>query len=167
MIPQTARIILLLSLLFSPLSVYAEQSVTVSKGKKITLDYTLTVDDEVVDTSVGKNPMQFVQGDAAGLIPGFVRQIEGMTVGESKSIKVSAEEGYGPVDTKAFIEAPKTILPAGMDAQVGMIIEVEQENGQTFPATIWEIRENSVMLNFNHPLAGKELQFEVKIIAVE
>lgn len=167
MIRQTVRTILLFSILFLPLSVSAEQPVTVNKGKKITLDYTLTVDDEVIDTSVGKNPLQFVQGDGAGLIPGFVRQIEGMQVGESKSIKVSPEEGYGAVDAKAFIEAPKTILPTGMDPQVGTIIEVEQENGQTFPATIWEIKENTVVLNFNHPLAGKELQFEVKIIAVE
>lgn len=146
--------------------VFAEEAATVVKGKTIKMDYTLNVDGKEIDTTVGKNPIEFVQGEGT-IILGLSKAIEGMKVGEQKSITVVPEEGYGAVDPKALIEVPRSILPSGMEPKVGMIVEVQGAEGQAFPATIWEFKEEKVVLNFNHPLAGKELKFDVKIVAVE
>ena len=166
-------VLLVLSLfLVSPKFLYAEDTAakdtgaSVAPGKKVKMDYTLTVDGQVMDTSEGKKPLEFVQGESP-MIPGLVKQLEGMKAGEQKSIVVSALEGYGPVDPKAIIETPTNSLPAGLKPQVGTVLEVQMAEGQSFPATISEIKGDKVVLNFNHPLAGKELHFDVKIVSVE
>jgi FKBP-type peptidyl-prolyl cis-trans isomerase SlyD len=84
--------------------------------------------------------------------------------GESAEVSVNPEEGYGPVDPAAFIEIPRTQLPADVTPEVGMVLRGINPDGQNFQARIGELKEESAVLNLNHPLAGKTLNFKVKIL---
>lgn len=152
----------LLVLLVSTLS-YAQ---VVEQGKKVKFEYKLTVDGNVVDSSEGREPIQFVLGDGA-IIPGLAKQLEGMKVGEEKHVVVAPEEGYGVPDPKAFKEVEKSILSTEEKLEVGQIFEFSAEGGQSFPGIISEVKDKTVVVNFNHPLAGKELVFDVKIVSIE
>ena len=147
------------------LSAYADDPV-VGVGKKITLDYTLTVDKSQVETSVGKTPLSYVAG-SRNIIPGLEAQLNGMHMNEEKVINVAAKDAYGDVDPKAFKEFAKTSLPQGMDPKVGMVLQATAPDGSKFPAVISELKGDKVVLNFNHPLAGKDLSFKVKILKIE
>jgi len=143
---------------------YAEDMV-VSVGKKIKLDYTLTVNKEQVETSVGKEPLEFVFGDHS-VIPGMEKGIAGMKVGEEKTLTIGPKDAYGEVDPKAYKEFPKSSMPAGSVPKVGMVLEAQAPDGENFSATIFQIKGDKVVLDFNHPLAGKELTFKVKILNI-
>ncbi len=151
-------------LMLSP-AVFAQG--TVEKGKKIKFDYTLTVDGNVIDSSQGKQPIEFVLGDGM-IIPGLAKQLEGMKTGEEKHITVSPQEGYGMPDPNAYREVEKSVLSTGgREFEVGQIYEFHSAEGDVFPGIISEIKDNTVVVNFNHPLAGKELVFDIKIVSVE
>jgi len=147
------------------LGAYADDMV-IGPGKKVTLDYTLTVDNKQVETSVGKAPLSYVVG-SRNIIPGLESQLNGMRINEEKVVNVAAKDAYGEVDPKAFKEFPKTALPQGMDPKVGMVLQATAPDGSKFPAVITEIKDDKVVLNFNHPLAGKDLTFKVKILNIE
>ncbi len=147
------------------LCAYADGPV-VGVGKKVTLDYTLTVDNKEVETSVGKTPLTYVAGNR-NIIPGLESQLNGMRVNEEKVINVAAKDAYGDVDPKAFKEFPKTALPKGLEPKVGMVLAASAPDGSKFPAIISELKGDKVVLNFNHPLAGKALTFKVKILKIE
>jgi len=147
------------------LCAYADDPV-VGAGKKVTLDYTLTVDNKEMETSVGKTPLTYVVGSRS-IIPGLEAQLNGMHLNEEKVVKVAPKDAYGDVDQKAFKEFPKTSLPKGIDLKVGMVLQATAPDGSKFPTLISEIKTDTVVLNFNHPLAGKELTFKVKILKIE
>ena len=144
---------------------FAEDMV-VSSGKKVKMDYTLTVNNEQVETSVGKEPLEFVDGDHS-IIPGLEKGIEGMKVGEEKTVTVEAKDAYGEVDPKAFKEFPKSSMPSTAAPKVGMVLQAQAPDGENFPAVISEIKADKVVLDFNHPLAGKQLTFKVKILDIQ
>ena len=138
----------------------------ITKGKRVKLDYTLRVNGEVLDTTLGKSPLEFVQGDGT-IIPGLTKQLEGLRRGDTKKIIVEPPEAYGLIDPKAFLEAPVTILPKGTKAQRGLMVTVEGEKGRKYNAVIWDIQGDNILLNFNHPLAGQKLQFDIKVLEVK
>ncbi len=142
------------------------ENLMVSDGKTVKFHYTLTVEGEVADTSEGKEPLEYVHGSQM-IIPGLEKQLAGMKEGEEKSVTVSAEEAYGPVDPRAVIEIPKTKLPPDMNPEKGMQVQLQTETGQPVIGMIEEVQENSVIVNFNHPLAGQDLLFEVKIVSIK
>jgi len=137
----------------------------VSNGKQVSLEYTLKLDDQsVVDTNVGKEPLKVTQGSHQ-IIPGVEKQIEGMAVGEKKQFSVAPTEGYGTIDPKAFQEIDKKMVPA--DAQkVGTQLEGKTAEGRKVFPRISEVKNETVVLDFNHPLAGKTLYFDVKVLDV-
>ena len=137
----------------------------VAAGKQVKMDYTLSVNNEEVETSVGKQPLEIIYGDHS-IIPGLEKGIEGMKVGEEKVIAVEAKDAYGEVDPKAVKEFPKSSMPASPEPKVGMVLQAEAPDGENFPAVIKEIKEDKVVLDFNHPLAGKDLSFKVKIVDI-
>jgi FKBP-type peptidyl-prolyl cis-trans isomerase 2 len=157
--------ILLLAVGMFNLCAYADAPV-IGAGKKVTLDYTLTVDNKQVETSVGKTPLTYVAG-AHSIIPGLESQLNSMRVNEEKVIKVAAKDAYGEVDPKAFKEFPLTSLPKGMTPKVGLILQATAPDGSKFPAVISELKGDKVVLDFNHPMAGKDLTFKVKILKIE
>ncbi len=138
---------------------------TVSNGKKVTLEYTLKLDDQsVVDTNVGGEPLKVTQGSHQ-LIPGVEKQLEGMAVGEKKNFTVAPTEGYGSIDPKAFQEIDKKMVPP--DSQkVGTQLEGKTADGQKVFPRISEVKNETVILDFNHPLAGKTLHFDIKVLDV-
>ena len=129
------------------------------------LEYTLTVDGTVVDSTDGKDAFHYVHGQQQ-MIPGLERQLAGLHVGDAKEVTVNPDEGYGQVDSAAFVEVPKTQLPAGVTPEVGLVLRGVNPDGQSFRARIHEIKDETVTLDLNHPLAGKTLTFKVKIIGI-
>ena len=143
-------------------SVVMAADVAVADGKTVSFDYILTVDGAVVESSQGKKPLQYVHGQKK-IIPGLEKQLAGLKIGDEKKIVVPAEEAYGKVDPKAVQEVDRSLIPKDIPLTVGTILESTDPSGHTFPAKVKEIKEKTVLLDFNHPLAGKELTFQVKI----
>jgi len=140
-------------------------STTIHDDVSVEMQYTLTADNKVVDSTEGREPFKYVHGKGQ-IIPGLEKQLVGMHVGDTKDITVSSEEGYGPVDPSAFVEVPKTQLPKEVKPEVGLILRGVDPDGHQFRATIHEIKDQTVTLDLNHPLAGKTLMFKVKILNI-
>ena len=141
-------------------------SMDVSTGKQVSIEYTLTLEDEtVVDSNVGGKPLTFIQG-SHNIIPGLESALDGMEIGESKQVTVTPEDAYGPVNEDAVSEIEKTYIP-GDSLKVGAVLQGQSPDGSVIIARIVEILEETVMLDYNHPLAGKTLNFEVEILDVQ
>ncbi|HEX2056313.1 MAG TPA: peptidylprolyl isomerase, partial [Nitrospiraceae bacterium] len=137
----------------------------VSKGKVISLEYTLKLeDDQVVDTNVGKDPLIYTQG-ANQIVPGIESAVEGMTVGQAKHVVVAPSEGYGERNPDAFHEVPKERVP--QDVQVGTQLRGKDTTGREVQPIVAEIKQDTVLLDFNHPLAGKTLFFDLKVVHIQ
>lgn len=165
MFVQVAVVLAVCGVLVFPSLVRAEDAV-ITKGKQVKLEYTLTVDNEMVETTKDKAPLTYDHGQSM-LIVGLEKELEGMKAGEEKRVVVSPEEGYGAVDARLVKEFEKSKFPADMTPVKGMILEMQDPQGQPYPATITEVKETTVMLDFNHPLAGKTLTFDVKVVSIE
>ena len=144
----------------------AKTAAVVADGRTVKVNYTLTVDGKVVDSSKAGQPLEFKEG-AHQLIPGFEKAVMGMKAGQKKSFTVKPEDGYGPVNPKAFKEIPKKELPAGITPEAGMTLLAQTQNGQSLPVKIAKVKKDSVVIDFNHPLAGKTLNFEVEVVDVK
>lgn len=138
----------------------------ISEGSKVSIEYTLKLDDDsVVDTNVGGEPLVYVQG-GNHIIPGLEKALEGLNVGDEKEVNVSPEEGYGPLNDAAYVEVAKEEIPE--DARVvGAQLQAQNPQGQMVYPVVTEVKDETVTLDFNHPLAGKELNFSVKILDIE
>jgi FKBP-type peptidyl-prolyl cis-trans isomerase SlyD len=141
------------------------ENLTVQDGQIVLMDYTLRVDGEILDTSSGHEPLEFLQG-AGNIIPGLEDELYGMAIGDSKLVVVQPEEGYGVIDPDAFVQVPRDQFPAEIPMEEGLEIQVTDENGTPMNARIDTIGEDTVTLDFNHPLAGKELHFDAKIVGL-
>lgn len=128
----------------------------------VTIDYTLTVEGEVVDSSEEEGPLDYLQGHE-NIIPGLEQEIEGMKIGESKTVFVAPEDGYGLIEPDAVIEVDRSEFPENVPVEVGVELEITDSEGDMMFATITEVGDEVVKLDTNHPLAGKELQFEVTV----
>ncbi len=137
----------------------------IEDGQVVSMDYTLRVDGEIVDSSEGQAPLEFLQG-AGNIIPGLEQELYGMTLGSSKEIVVLPEDGYGVIDPDAFIDVPRDQFPADIPLEEGVEITVTEEDGTPMNARIDSINDEYVVLDFNHPLAGKELHFSTKIVGL-
>jgi len=141
-------------------------AMAVSDGKQVSLEYTLTLEDKSkIDSNVGKEPLVYTQG-AHEIIPGLEKQVAGLKVGDSKRIEVSPAEGYGEVDPARKQEVEKTRIPE--DARkVGAKLTGQGPQGQPIFAQVTEVKDTTVVLDMNHPLAGKKLIFDIKLLKVE
>jgi FKBP-type peptidyl-prolyl cis-trans isomerase SlyD len=138
---------------------------TVKNDLVVVMDYTLTVDSEVLDTSEGRDPLEFLQGHG-NIIPGLEKEMLGMSVGESKEVTVKPAEGYGEIDEEAYMEVPTNQFPDHIPVELGTELQVQNEEGEPVYARIDKIENNVAQLNFNHPLAGKKLHFKVKVVGL-
>lgn len=120
---------------------------------------------EVFDSSKGKEPLEFTIG-AGQIIPGFENGIMGMKVDESKTINIAADDAYGARRDELVQEVPKAQLPAEINPQVGMQLMSQGPDGQQIPLVVTEVKETSITVDANHPLAGKDLIFEVSIVSI-
>jgi len=128
----------------------------------VSIDYSLTVDGEVVDASEENEPLEYLQG-YQNVIPGLESQMVGMKIGESKEVLVNPRDGYGEVDPEAFVEVPKSEFPKGFDLKPGVDLQLQDQDGELVNAVIVSVTGNKVKLDLNHPLAGKELLFRVTV----
>ena len=135
-------------------------------GKQVSLEYTLTLEDKSkIDSNVGKDPLIVTLGDHQ-IIPGLEKQLVGMKVGDSKHIEVSPEEGYGKVDPERKQTVEKAKVPE--DARkVGAKLTGQTPDGRMVFAQVTEVKDDTITLDLNHPLAGKKLFFDVKVLKVE
>ncbi len=139
----------------------------VQNGSTVSLEYTLKDDGgQVLDSNKGKTPLVFVQGQRQ-IIPGLEREIVGMRPGEEKKVVVAPDDGgYGPVVPGAQQEVPKDAIPKE-GLKVGTQLTARSGSGEARPVTVKEIKDTTVVLDFNHPLAGKTLFFDVKVLGVQ
>ena len=144
----------------------AQPAAAIEKGSSVKIEYTLKDDKgAVLDTNAGKDALAFTQG-AQQIIPGLDRALLGMKAGDSKKVTVKPEDAYGPVDPKAEAEVPKDVLPQGA-AVVGTRLLARGEDGQPRPVTVKAVKDTTVLLDLNHPLAGQTLFFDVKVVSVD
>ena len=138
----------------------------VSKGKQVSLEYTLKVDDKnVLETNVGKEPMTYTHGQEE-IVPGLEKALEGLAVGATKHVKVKPADAYGEIDTKAYHEVKKSQVPEKA-WKVGAELEAKGQDGQSLFPRVKEVKADTIVLDFNHPLAGKTLYFDVKVLKIE
>ncbi len=128
----------------------------------VSMDYTLHVDGELVDSSEETGPIQFIQGNGE-IIRGLEHGIQGMKVDESKDVIVTPDEGYGHVDPDAVVDVPRSEFPESIPLENGVELQVRDNEGHTMDARIVNVETDNVKLDFNHPLAGKELTFHVTV----
>jgi FKBP-type peptidyl-prolyl cis-trans isomerase SlyD len=137
----------------------------VQKNTVVTIDYTLRDDDgNILDSSRGRTPLKYLHGNGA-LIPGLEKALEGKEPGESFSITISPEEGYGYKDEGLIQEVPKDLFDDSNGLEVGMQFQAQTEQGM-YILTIVEIKDNTVVVDGNHPLAGQNLNFDISILDV-
>jgi len=143
----------------------AASKMVVSKGKSVSLEYTLKLNEkDVVESNVGGEPMTYVQGKEE-IVPGLEKALEGMAIGEKKHVMVKPADAYGEVDQKAIQEVKKSLVPEHA-WKVGAELEAKGPEGQSLFPHVTEVKADSVVLDFNHPLAGKTLYFDVKILDI-
>ena len=135
-------------------------------GSVVSFEYTLSSEDgKTIESNKGKAPLKYTQGSRQ-IVPGLEKELAGMKAGDEKRVKVTPEEGYGPVDPKGFQEFPKDKIPSE-GLKVGAVLMANGPGGQQIPVRVHEIKENTVVLDLNHPMAGKTLLFDIKVLDVQ
>lgn len=138
----------------------------IAKNAVAALQYTLT--DEagtVLDTSEGRGPLYYLHGHG-NLVPGLEKALEGKAAGDKLDVVLSPEEGYGAYDETKTIEVPKSEIPADIQLQKGLQLTMSGPGGHSVPVTVLKVKLNTVLLDGNHPLAGKSLHFQVEVTEV-
>lgn len=111
------------------------------------------------------SPLEFTIG-AQQVIPGFEAGVIGLAPGEAKTVTIAVEDAYGPHNPEMVIEVPRSEIPDHIDLTLGNHLQMSQENGQTFTVLITEVTDTMVTLDANHPLAGRELTFDLKLVEI-
>ncbi len=138
---------------------------TVENGQVVSMEYKLTVDGDVLDSSEEAGPLQFLAG-YGNIIPGLENEMMGMKIGDSKDVVVTPENGYGEFDDDAIMEVPRSEFPKDMEIEEGIELNLTDEDGHQQIGRVESFDDTAVRLDFNHPLAGAELHFSVKVIAL-
>ncbi|MGB2728247.1 MAG: peptidylprolyl isomerase [Halobacteriota archaeon] len=135
-------------------------------GDTVKVHYTGKLEDGTVfDTSVDRDPLQFTIGEGQ-IIPGFEQAVLGMNPGESKTIRIPTDEAYGTRREEMVMMVDRNQLPADLNPEVGQQLQSRQPDGQTIVVTVTEVSESSVTVDANHPLAGKDLTFDIQLVEV-
>ncbi|MEN6371385.1 MAG: peptidylprolyl isomerase [Armatimonadota bacterium] len=136
------------------------------QGNTVKVHYTGKLDDgSVFDSSANRDPIEFTIGEGR-VIPGFENGIVGMNTGESKTISIPADQAYGPHREDMVVAVDKKHLPPDLEAEVGDQLQMRQSDGQPVVVTVADINDESITLDANHPLAGKDLTFDVELVEV-
>lgn len=143
-----------------------DSAIQITAGSKVKFHYTGRFESgEIFDSSDGREPLQFEAG-AGGIIPGLEKNMVGMKVGEKKHVEVSPDEAYGERNEELIREIPKGPVPEGMKIEEGTMLYLKTPDGQPFPAVVKEVKEDTFVIDFNHPMAGKKLLFDVEIVEI-
>jgi peptidylprolyl isomerase len=135
-------------------------------GDTVRIHYSGTLNDGTqFDTSEGSDPLEFALGGGM-VIAGFDKAVEGMAVGESKSVKIPPEEAYGPRHDQLVQEVPKSALPDDIAPAVGMQLQGKSADGQVMNLVVTEVGDAEITVDANHPLAGEELTFDIELVEI-
>lgn len=138
----------------------------VKEGDVVRVHYTGKLTDGTqFDSSVGREPLEFTVG-AGQMIRGFDSGVLGMTVGEKKTIEIAPLDGYGERDDEAVIDFPASNIPEDMKLEPGMQLTLRNQYNQPIPVVVLEVREDVVVMDANHMLAGKDLVFDVELVEI-
>lgn len=140
-----------------------DKKLTVADDVVVSLAYTLTVDGEVLDSADAAEPLEYLQGHSQ-IIPGLERALSGMSVGDEIEVTVEPADAYGEYDEEEVDSIPLDAFPPDFEPALGDDLQLrDTETGATFNATVVELLDDAVKVDFNHPLAGKSLTFQVQI----
>ena len=135
-------------------------------GDIVGIHYTGTLEDgSVFDSSQGRDPLEFTVA-AGQIIPGLDREIPGMSVGDTKTVVIEPDDAYGQVNPAARQAVPRAEIPAEIPLEVGLPLQVQTPEGQAVPVTVAEVSDDTVVLDANHPLAGKTLTFQIELMSI-
>lgn len=139
---------------------------TVKKGDTIRVHYTgKLTSGELFDTSEGRDPLEFQVG-SGHVIRGFDDGVLDMEVGDKRTVQIPVDQAYGPRNEELIMDFPTDRLPEDLKPEVGMQLQLNNEQGQTFPVVVRSISEASITLDGNHPLAGEELIFDIELVEI-
>ncbi|GAA5079284.1 peptidylprolyl isomerase [Maritalea mobilis] len=135
-------------------------------GTTVSIHYTGTLaDGTTFDSSEGRDPLTFQMGEGQ-IIPGLENALSGMSEGDKKTVTIPAAEAYGPHREDAMQQVPREAVPDHIPLDLGTQLQVQTPEGQTLPVTVAEVTDETVTLDANHPLAGKDLTFAVELVKV-
>ena len=135
-------------------------------GCTVSIHYTGTLDDgSQFDSSEGRDPLTFQMGEGQ-IIQGLEAALEGMSVGEKKTVTIPAEQAYGPRHAEAVQEVPRDMVPDHIPLDPGTALQMQTPNGSMMPVTVTAVTDEAVTLDANHPLAGQDLTFAVEVVSV-
>jgi peptidylprolyl isomerase len=138
----------------------------VKAGDTVRIHYTGTLSDgQTFDSSEGRDPLEFTVGSGQ-IIPGLDAAIPGMSVGEKKIVEVPADDAYGQADPSARQAVPRAEIPAEIPLDLGTQLQVQTPQGQVMPVTVVEVTDEQVVLDANHPLAGRDLTFAIELVEI-
>jgi len=135
-------------------------------GDTVKVHYTGTLEDGTVfDTSEGREPLEFTLGEGS-MITGFEQAVYGMKVGQSKKVTIPAKEAYGLHNDELLLVLSREQLPAGIDPEIGQELQMQTAAGQIVTVLVIEVSEETITVDANHPLAGKDLTFEIEMVEI-
>lgn len=137
----------------------------ITEGVVVSMTYVLTVDGEEVGRAGTEEPLEYLHG-AENIVPGLEAALVGKTVGDQVHVTVPPAEAYGDYDDEEIDEFDLDEIPGGENLEEGMIVEVEDEDGFVYIGTVMEVVEGTVIVDFNPPLAGKTLTFDVEVLSI-
>ena len=144
---------------------HQEESHIIADDMVVNMAYSLTVDGELVDSTEEGESLQFIQGYGS-IISGLEKALYGMAQGEKKAIRVSAEEAYGEYDLEQIVPIPISEFPEDFDLEPGLELEMKEKDGDIVYARVVSVGKTRVKMDFNHPLAGKDLDFIINILSL-
>jgi len=148
------------------LKLKGERMAKAKNGDTVRVHYTGKFEDgKVFDSSLEREPIEFTIGKGQ-VIPGFEQAVEGMSPGESKTTKIPQDKAYGPHRKEMVMSVERKIIPAHLDPKVGQQLQLHLPNGRTIKVMVTKISESRVTLDANHPLAGKELIFDIQLVEI-
>ncbi len=140
------------------------EKMVVADDVVVSLDYSLTLDDgSEIDSSRGQEPLMYLQGHGQ-LIPGLERELYGMEIGAAKKVSVLPDDGYGNTDPDAVQLLSHEVFPDDLALKPGMRLQMATPEGHPMEAEVKELRDDGVLLDFNHPLAGETLHFDISVV---
>ena len=135
-------------------------------GDTVRIHYTGTLDDGTqFDSSDGRDPLEFALGGGQ-VIPGFDSAVDGMAVGENKSVTIQPDQAYGERHEQLVQQVPKSVLPQDMEPAVGMQLQSQSPEGQVMNLVITEVADETITVHANHPLAGQALTFAIELVEI-
>ena len=138
----------------------------VKSGDTVAIHYTGTLlDGTTFDSSQGRDPLEFEVGSGQ-IIPGLDVALPGMSVGDKKTVQIACADAYGPLNPERRQAIPREGIPADLASDVGTTLEMQAPDGQAMPVMVVELDEATVTLDANHPLAGKDLQFDIELMSI-